>query len=101
MSQDPAFSTQKTPDKARPSCSVCGLTAAELRDTGRMGCARCYDTFADMVAQAAKELHGQDTGATAAPPPTEWSDPTSLPWPTRRAATVSPTPAMPRPKRKR
>ena len=84
------------------TCPDCGWTAARLRDTGRMGCATCYDTFESMVSRAVEELHG--VPAAAAPLPV--ASPIPLPpdrapragginllqWPTRRAT----KPAAPR-----
>jgi protein arginine kinase activator len=41
-------------------CPWCGLTRRELYAEGRMGCARCYETFAAEVTRALKEIHGED-----------------------------------------
>ena len=41
-------------------CPWCGLTRRELYADGRMGCARCYETFAAEVTRALKEIHGED-----------------------------------------
>ncbi|GAB4461480.1 MAG: hypothetical protein OHK0029_26820 [Armatimonadaceae bacterium] len=49
--------SQNVPIRPETRCSHCGLTAAELHDTGRMGCANCYEVFAPMVRQAVAELH--------------------------------------------
>ena len=38
-------------------CSCCGLTLAELRQQSRVGCAACYDAFADLLAQSIERLH--------------------------------------------
>ena len=67
------------------ACPVCGLTADALRDTGRMGCATCYDTFAVMVEQAARELHNIAPVPPPAPAPALPPDRLASPWPTRRA----------------
>jgi protein-arginine kinase activator protein McsA len=72
------------PDRA---CPTCGLTAAELRDTGRMGCAACYDAFPEMVARAVEELHHSSVPAETPPPLSDRSS--AHPWPTRRARDVS------------
>lgn len=40
------------------SCPSCGLTYAEYRDTGKLGCAACYDTFARDLAVLIRRLHG-------------------------------------------
>ena len=69
-------------------CPFCGLTMKDFRATGRMGCARCYQVFASLVAQAAAELHGAPVEAPPPSSPTPASaEPEDLlaPWPTRRA----------------
>jgi len=35
------------------------MTRRELYSDGRMGCARCYATFAAEVERALKEIHGE------------------------------------------
>ena len=39
-------------------CPTCGMTEAELRRTGRAGCAACYDTFEDILTPYIKKLQG-------------------------------------------
>lgn len=41
-------------------CPWCGLTRRELYASGRLGCARCYETFAREVEDALREIHGED-----------------------------------------
>ena len=41
-------------------CPGCGTTLRDLHTDGRMGCARCYEVFADVVSAAATHLHGTD-----------------------------------------
>ena len=38
-------------------CPVCGLSQADFKKTGRFGCARCYDTFAEGLAEMLKPMH--------------------------------------------
>lgn len=38
-------------------CS-CGTTEAEVRRTGRPGCAECYHTFADLFEPMVRRIHG-------------------------------------------
>jgi len=38
-------------------CPVCGLSQADFKKTGRFGCARCYDTFADGLGEMLKPMH--------------------------------------------
>ncbi len=39
------------------ACPHCGLTLKELRSGGRLGCGKCYLTFADNLAPLLKALH--------------------------------------------
>lgn len=38
-------------------CPVCGLTTADFRRTGRVGCATCYETFAPLVRPVLEDMH--------------------------------------------
>jgi len=37
---------------------ACGLTFPEFRESGRLGCAQCYTTFAPRLAQLLRTIHG-------------------------------------------
>ena len=39
-------------------CAFCGLTMKDFRDTGRMGCARCYTTFESSMRELLRRVHG-------------------------------------------
>lgn len=39
-------------------CPSCGLTAAQLRQTGRLGCAICYTHYDDHLRNLLRRLHG-------------------------------------------
>ncbi len=52
--------SQSAPTDQEEFCPWCGLTRRELYAHGRMGCARCYETFAAEVTQALKQIHGED-----------------------------------------
>lgn len=43
-------------------CDGCGTTYAEFRQTGRLGCARCYDLFEAHLRNLIPRIHG---GATS------------------------------------
>ncbi|MBC8138864.1 MAG: hypothetical protein H8F28_23540 [Fibrella sp.] len=69
-------------------CSACYLSEAELNRTGLLGCPRCYETFAPVIAAAAEILHGVQV-------PSEWARPqprhtVTNPWPTRRGVRLEP-----------
>lgn len=39
------------------ACPFCGLTAAEMRRNGRLGCPECYNAFSDLLSETLEELH--------------------------------------------
>jgi len=39
-------------------CPLCGATARDISRTGKVGCARCYATFSDMLMPFIKRIHG-------------------------------------------
>ena len=39
-------------------CAFCGLTMKDFRDTGRLGCARCYTTFESSMRELLRRVHG-------------------------------------------
>jgi protein arginine kinase activator len=44
--------------EAAASCPGCGATLADFRQTGRLGCARCYDAFEGHLRDLLRRLHG-------------------------------------------
>ena len=38
-------------------CAFCGLTMRDFRDTGRVGCARCYTTFEASMRELLRRVH--------------------------------------------
>jgi protein arginine kinase activator len=40
------------------TCSRCGTTQAQLRETGRIGCRECYTAFADEIDKLLNQMHG-------------------------------------------
>ncbi len=40
------------------SCPTCGLIDSEFRETGRLGCSDCYQTFNKQLAPLLKRIHG-------------------------------------------
>ncbi|HEU0014609.1 MAG TPA: UvrB/UvrC motif-containing protein [Longimicrobium sp.] len=43
---------------AAGTCPACGLTLADFKRTGRLGCARCYSTFDTSLRGLLRKLHG-------------------------------------------
>ena len=54
-------------------CAFCGLTMRDFRDTGRLGCARCYTTFEPSMRELLRRVHGgpRHTGRVYKAPPEE------------------------------
>ena len=49
---------QKAANRAAvPRCDKCGMTFYEFRETGKLGCVKCYSTFADSVRTVIKRIH--------------------------------------------
>jgi protein arginine kinase activator len=51
-------------------CPGCGATLQDFRDTGRLGCAACYETFAAPLRTLLRRVHGasRHIGEPYAPP---------------------------------
>lgn len=41
-----------------PPCSACGLTYAEFRESGKLGCPDCYEAFQNDLSALIRRLHG-------------------------------------------
>ncbi len=41
-------------------CAGCGLSYARFQETGRLGCARCYDSFQGPLSELLQRIHGSD-----------------------------------------
>ena len=41
-----------------PACPHCGLTYAQFRRSGRLGCGTCYETLADELRPLLRRIHG-------------------------------------------
>lgn len=40
-------------------CPQCGATFAEIAESGKLGCAACYETFAEELAPSLQRMHGR------------------------------------------
>jgi protein arginine kinase activator len=54
-------------ETAKLKCSNCGLTYAQFRKRGRLGCSDCYDAFKTQLAPLLKRIHGSDHHAGQVP----------------------------------
>ena len=52
---------------AARTCSGCGLSYAEFKETGRLGCAQCYHDFADELRPLLLRVHGRSQHAGRVP----------------------------------
>ena len=48
----PVYHEEKT-------CPQCGMTYSRLQKTGKMGCAKCYDTFRTPIEETIRQVHGR------------------------------------------
>ena len=57
-------------DPAGSECSFCGLTFQDFRETGRLGCPHCYETFVAHLRKLLRRIHGsvQHVGKVYLPP---------------------------------
>jgi protein arginine kinase activator len=50
--------TQLPAVDATTRCEACGATLQDFRDTGRLGCAQCYETFESSLRTLLRRVHG-------------------------------------------
>ena len=71
-------------DAPQQSCSGCGTTTADYRQTGRLGCPTCYATFAELLEPMMAATHrgerhqGKTPGRTPGPERTQPPGTTSV-----------------------
>ena len=46
-------------DAPLPRCEACGSSLDDLRETGRVGCPQCYESFAPRLAPLLERIHGR------------------------------------------
>jgi len=51
---------ERTPREATPTanCSFCGLTFAEFKESGRLGCPHCWASFEPQLRNLLRRIHG-------------------------------------------
>jgi len=57
LAQMSADSGSVTPEP-NERCGFCGLSFADFRETGRLGCPQCWSTFAQHLKGLTKRIHG-------------------------------------------
>jgi len=63
--------TPAAPGRAerRVRCPQCGMTAAQLKSRGRLGCPQCYETFEKEILELVRALHRHDRHTGKKPRP--------------------------------
>lgn len=51
----------KMPKENERACPGCGLTPADFKEHGRLGCSRCYETFEGKLSSVINKLHRGDS----------------------------------------
>ena len=51
-------SASGTTEDSDEECRFCGATLKDFRETGRLGCPRCYDIFENQLRDLLRRLHG-------------------------------------------
>ncbi len=57
----------QVPADAGPVCPECGLTHAEFRSSGKLGCPACYEAFAAELKPLLRRIHGSTVHAGTIP----------------------------------
>ena len=47
------------PQVSSQRCPVCGMSADDIAQTGRVGCAECYETFLPRLMPSIQKIHGR------------------------------------------
>ncbi|GAW91147.1 UvrB/UvrC motif-containing protein [Calderihabitans maritimus] len=58
MDPEVTLSPETFGQRTQRSCSKCGLTYTEFGKTGKLGCDRCYETFAASLEPLFRRIHG-------------------------------------------
>jgi protein arginine kinase activator len=49
------------------TCENCGLTYREFKESGRLGCARCYESFKEQLSPLLRRIHGSNVHTGKSP----------------------------------
>src|SRR5690606_9385731 len=61
-------SKAKSPRSSRKACPECGMTFAQFRQSGILGCASCYDAFPEQLSMLIQRAQGGATHHTGKTP---------------------------------
>ncbi|MEA3490066.1 MAG: UvrB/UvrC motif-containing protein [Candidatus Omnitrophota bacterium] len=56
----PAVSEEQVTEGVKTKCPVCGMTYYDFQRSGRLGCGKCYETFAKDLSELLRKIHGSD-----------------------------------------
>ncbi len=63
----PDFADKQNHRSTRKTCSLCGLTFADIQKFGKVGCPDCYKTFRDELQDTIRSIHGSTKYIGSAP----------------------------------
>ena len=75
----------EVPTEELPHCPSCGLSFRDIERTGLLGCAECYETFADQLRTLLRRIHGSAKHVGSRPPRMRQAEATQSPEEIRRA----------------
>jgi len=55
-----AFPAEEKAQRVAKRCPSCGMTYQDFRETGRLGCGTCYETFEKNLSTLLRKIHGSD-----------------------------------------
>lgn len=61
------FESVKSVRTEKKKCSLCGSTFDDLVKNGKVGCAKCYEIFADELRRTIESIHGKEQHTGRAP----------------------------------
>lgn len=62
------FATPKPQASSQIKCDKCGITIEEFKNTGKLGCEKCYHAFSDRTAPVIRRIHGNVKHVGKVPP---------------------------------
>ena len=60
MDFGPAVSQDQLSGEVKTKCPDCGMTYYDFQKTGKLGCGKCYETFAKELGELLRKIHGSD-----------------------------------------
>ena len=60
MDFGPALEEEGTGRAVKVTCPGCGMSYRDFQKAGKLGCGKCYETFADNLGNLLRRIHGSD-----------------------------------------